>query len=322
MAARAPEYCLGLSFGVRNRERALATARGFAPACGARACLVMETELDRGEVSGELARLAGDWKVGWLWDARCTATVLEGWPKGLPLPFYRGISYGGNVNHLLILAAFAGAGTLVRVDPGTFPLDDPARFLDRHYDALARRRLVSGVYDGRLALRDDFVPEARRKDYYELIARRTGTDPLRQLTGGAALARKVDSVPDIAFDGVMAYSSDDGFHQRFGCADVDPEWKVGRRDPGYPQSCGEYVHRLANAVVLDLRHGGETDPDAAALGARQFLEELKEIAGPGFDIRPAPARAIFAGYENYIELRRHWAEVLNAASGRIAPLRL
>lgn len=314
----------GMSIGPKNLDKAIKTAKELAAMGSANRCLVLETEMSRKDLPSDLLTQLGAWDEVWIWDAECTKAVLDQWPAHLPLPFYRGISYGGNVNHLLILAALARRLCLVRFDPGTTPLGDPADFVALHEAALSCGKIISGQYDGRIALRDDFVAALNRTQYYMLIRKCTGVDPRpdQQITGGAQLARLIRSKPDIPFDNAMTWASDDDFIRHYYPNDafVDRVAKVGRKDPGYPQECDQYVKRLANAVVLHERHRGNSNREQVLALLADFLEALKVLVMPErtkdvASVDPATLRieTIFSGYDNYVALADAWPTVLDKA---------
>jgi hypothetical protein len=318
---------VGLSLGLRNVDTAIETARKLS-AVSTIKCLVLETDEWRKSLPRDLRAELGDWHEVWLWDAAWTDIVLTAWPGSLPWPFFRKISYGGNVNHLLVALALIERRCLIRFDPGTWPLEDPARSAARHDDDLAAGHIFSGQYTDRIALRHDFIAEGRQEDYYELIENRIGVNPRKgqQITGGASLLRPADTKPDIVFDGVMAWASDDGFLRRYygDDATVDASLIVGRNSPGYPHACDAYVQRLVNAVVLRNRHDGNPDREKILDAVRAFLAELRflvqrERVGDIDRVTPesTPVDAILAGYDNYIRLTAEWPAVVAEATRRL-----
>lgn len=320
------EGAIGFSVGRRNIDKGIETAQKLSAVSTIR-CLVIESEEERKNLPKDFRAYLGDWREVWLWDAEWTKTVLNEWPASLPQPFFRKISYGGNVNHLLILLAVIGRRYLVRFDPGTWPLEDPVRFVERHYDGLSAGKIFSGQYSDRIALRDDFIGEGKRQDYYRLIEKYIKVNPRQgqQMTGGTLL-RPSGTNPDIAFDGVMVWASDDGFLKRYygDVASVDPSFIVGREASGYPQECDDYVRRLVNAVILSECHDGNDDRERILNTVRAFLDELRAVVqeervGDIDRITPesTPVEIILAGYDNYIRLTAESPMVVAEATRRL-----
>jgi hypothetical protein len=111
------------------------------------------------------------------------------------------------VNRLLLLAHALRCSYLVRVDPGTLPPKESLdAVIDRHVRAINRGlTVVSGQYEGRLAVRDDYLTEeANRQEYFETIGRFVGVDPNIQVTGGPAFTSPVPGVPAIPFAPLLA----------------------------------------------------------------------------------------------------------------------
>ena len=315
------DVTIGMSVGEKNKDKACATARALALACSGRRRLVLETDLPRRSLPADFRAQLGEWDAVWLWDSECTAAVLDGWPASLARPFEREISYGGNRNHVLILTAYTAGRYLVQFDPGTYPMEDPGDFVSRHQSALSCGKLISGQYNGRVALRDDFAVDCKKPEFYKVIRKYTGVDPRpgRQVTAGASLARLVSSRPDIPFSGVMIWASDDHFLKTCYPQDVDVDQVavVGRGEPGYPQSCDQYVTRLAHAVILEQRRSGNQDRAAVVAVVRDFFALMRDLVKPdrvgdveGIDADTLPIGAIFSGYENYGRLVDQWPEVL------------
>jgi hypothetical protein len=330
-----PRVMLGMSF-FKNIVAALDTARAFATVDyqDVQVVLGFETESAREDVERDLLQRAGAWTEIWLWDKNCDAPVMERWEQtGLPFPFYAKYSYGGAVNRLHLLAKIARCTQLVRVDPGTWPLDDFASLLETNVLATRNGLIVSGQYDDRIALRDEFVLEQRRGEYYSLIYECTGVDPRpgRQLTGGAAFIVPVGSQPALAFNGPMVWASDDGFFQVIdptGCR-VSPDSSVGRNAPGYPLSWIHYISRLANAVILYECHKGNRDPSRIKSTVRRFLQVLAPLCIPQygeqiqiFDLSEVPIRETLGGYDNYEDLRKCWPAVVSEIERRLSKFTL
>jgi hypothetical protein len=247
------------------------------------------------------------------------------------MPFFRKVSYGGNVNHLLILLGLLNRRYAIRFDPGTWPFEDPALFVRRHSDDLAVGRIVSGQYSDRIALRDDFIidNEQTKEHYYKLVQDHTDVNPRRgrQVTGGASLLRPAGSKPDMAFDGVMIWASDDGFLKHlYGDQEtkVDGTETVGRNTPGYPQECDQYLRRLVNAVVLHQCKKGNRDRAAIVSIVRVFLDGLKSLVKEArvpdvnsVDADETPIENILSGYDNHCRLTVEWTAVVTEATQRL-----
>lgn len=327
---------LGMSCFKASHAQASATAEAFAKTLCEDDRLVLGVETDGlSRDSAEMRkfvqnRLAEPWSDGrvYLWDELTDRHFFEHWPSDCPMPFYGGsqvFSYGGAVNRILALAAFAGCQYLVRVDPGTAPPYYFREMIREHINAIdaSRADVVSGQYTDRIALRDDFVPREKRAQYYEFVQCYTGIDPHRQVTGGAAFTMNVAVGPvPIPFPGFTpVWASDDGVYATI-CGSkalVLSESRVLRTDPGAAARHGkEYPVRLASMVVLRQLLAGSTESDAMSAGG-EFLEELKSrgfyqqfIAHEAKVELCSRTLNIAAGVKNYGKLRERWPELVPA----------
>jgi hypothetical protein len=328
------QVLLGMMVSRGNIGQARATADAFAIAIGRRAVLAVQTDdLDRhaDPLRAFLGAQSGRWKRVWLWDTQCDDAWQ--WDAALPRPFYVGeniFSHGGAFNRLLALALVVDEPLLVRVDAGTAPLDALTfgASLDAHVAYLRRHDVISGRYDKRIALRDDFLDDADRPAFHELVRRHVGVDPLNQITGGACFALRVDEGPPaIAFPGFLpVWGSDDAFFQS-GASRVlvNAEMVVARRAPGQPLTGPEYPARLGCAAALAALHRrAHLSPrlirtfDAVVAAGTALLDELRssfpdavKASDHGEAQRRLRERApgLIEGYENYIGLRHRWGEV-------------
>lgn len=335
---------LAMSF-FKNYEEARETARRFCSALGGhnRIVLGIETEANRDENLPDAQRPMSDfldeikqdkWPEVFLWDKNCDK-VLDSWAEHLPLPFYHKYSYGGAVNRLLSLAKTANCDYLVRVDPGTAPIDNFANLVSSHIEKIAKgeARVVSGQYTKRIALRNDFVPDGQRAEYYQFILKYTGVDsrPGKQVTGGAAFTISVMGPPAIPFNGAMVWASDDGYFQFVfpDSALVIAGNRVDRGEPGYGMAPLVYFVRLANMVILHGLHSG-FDKLQARYHAHEFLEKLSNFLDENHqktyefnsarDSLDKSVDAVVDGYENYKLLKDAWQDVIEVLNDRIKNL--
>jgi len=324
-----------------NIDRAGPTAAAFARAIGEEHTLGLQTDdlnrTDPAFTSFLADRRSEPWTRVFLWDRLCDAAWTP--TPGMPIPFFPGeesFSYGGAYNRLLMLAVVAEADLLIRVDAGASPHPDFPACLAAHQQYLDDYAVVSGRYDQRLALRDDFLPEADRAAFHSLIQNHVGIDPCNQLTAGACFALRVAAGPPaIAFPGfIPVYASDDGFYQLIAANTlVNRDLIVGRNAPGQPLPVAEYLVRLACAAALTHIH-------RRANLRPQFIPCLDEVVTAGKSLLnqlhgafPHPldafqrdqtedqlhhrAAGLIAGYENYIPLLSHWPDIC----GRVQQIR-
>ncbi len=322
---------IGMSFFTGNCKEAGETAKAFAASLGQGVDFVLGVEtggLMRSDPDVDAFvndRLTEPWcgpQVA-VWDSRRDDTFFKTWPAGRPMPFYDRFSYGGAVNRMLALAAIADCEYLVRIDPGTRPPYYFAELVRRHIELIRSKEaaVASGLYTDRIALRDDFVPLEKREDYHEFIHQRTGIDPRRQITGGAAFTVNVaGGPPAIPFPGYTpVWGSDDGlFAAQWVCGRglVLPESRINRIDPGQAARHGvEYPVRLASMSVLRALSWGASEPRALTAGF-DFLEQLESRGFSKFYVLEASAQlenrlaSIVQGYKNYPELKKAWPSVI------------
>lgn len=350
---------LGMSFfGGDSYADAKKTAREFssAPWEGHHICLGIETDgLTRKDIVDFLnERLSENWYGGkiYIWDKNCDDQFftedgqIKNLPSGLPMPFYKGFSYGGAVNRLLVLSKVSGCKYLVLVDPRTAPPYYFRELINHHIDIIdGATRVVSGQYTDRIALRDDFVPPEKLHQYYEFIHEYTGIDPRhnRQVTKGAALTMSVsEGLPSIPFppenpnpshrdNRLCVWATDDGFYKSIlgDKALIIHESRIVRSDPGMAANIhrdpGEYPVRLASMVVINEMHKG-SDIAKSQEVANRFLAELKDkkfcLAYSKQAATKMLARRIAKieeGYRNYFKepgggLRTRWKEIIEKLS--------
>jgi hypothetical protein len=277
-------------------------------------------------------RRSEPWRQVYVWDRSCDDAWQSLRDLSLPQPFYSGkdvFSYGGAFNRQMLLALLAGVPELVRVDAGTAPRDQFAASLKEHLALLDRYTVISGRYDGRVALRDDFLPEGDRSAFHMLVRRRMGIDPLCQITGGACFALRVkEGPPAIAFPGFLPiWGSDDALFQSVASSVVNREMIVQRKEPGQPLTGPEYPARLAGAAALTAVHQQASlckhlipTRDVVVASGKAFLDEFRSLFpntlsasdhGGAMCRLEERALGLILGYENYCELKPRWGDVCN-----------
>jgi hypothetical protein len=279
--------------------------------------------------SSGLAQLASGFSALYVWDGDATLRALKAL-EGRPRPFASGFSYGGYVNQCLMLSRLTGCDYLLRIDPGTLPPGDLWNLLDRQRAALLSHRVVSGVYQDRLAFRDHlYARRSLRDQYLAFIAQQTGVALHEQLTGGALFMMASPGVPAIPFaqwssgEPTLVWGSDDAVFQDGEIATrVFAEHKVPRHDPfGKAKPPIEYFRGVAGMVYLHhLRRG-----DAARLAVASFIDRLNEFLDPSLPENRGsrfpleldevvPSRfldAIDSGYANYLQLLGAWNPLID-----------
>jgi hypothetical protein len=290
----------------------------------------------RAEQRAELEQFGHLFPELYVWDDDATVRALEAL-NGRPQPFSSGFSYGGTLNRVLVLSRLAGCDYLLRVDPGTVPPGDLWGMLETQQAALQTRRVVSGVYQGRLAFRDNlYARRSLRDEYLAFIAQRTGIAVHRQITGGALFMMASPGVPAICFaewstdDPTLVWGSDDGIFQDCGIeSQVFAEHQVPRHDPvGKAKAPIEYFRGIAGMVYLNhLRHNGAARASVGSFVRHlgKFLDpSLPENEGFRFPLKEdevAPSRfldAIDLGYANHLRLAVAWREVVDALARTVA----
>ncbi len=261
------------------------------------------------------------WSACYLWDATVNSRAMKHLNTRSGLPFFHNFSYGSALNRLLILAKASGSDYLIRIDPGTGCLPEFDKLIDIHVSSLrdGQKKIVSAQYSNRLAIRDDFVSENQRSNFYKMIYSFTGIDPApgKQLTSGAALTVSTDGPPAIAFDGVKVWASDDGFFQiqYEGQTDIQDRIKILREKPGFELTISRYLSRVAGMVVLNhLVKNSTCDQIWDALG--KFLKNIQGCISKQeevfYDKQQVLAQlksnfgAIVEGYVNYKLLKDNW----------------
>ncbi len=276
----------------------------------------------------ELAVLGRLFPIIYGWDDDTTIRALSAL-DGRPQPFSSGFSYGGYLNRVMILSSLAGCDYLLRVDPGTLPPADLWNMVETQAAALQTNRVVSGVYEGRLAFRDNlYARRSMRDEYLSFIAQETGVALHRQITGGALFMVASPGIPAIPFqewspgNPTLVWGSDDGIFQNSGIAShVFTEHKVPRHDPfGKAKRPVEYFRGVVGMVYLNrLRHDGEARTSVGSFirALNEFLDaSLDENQGTRFPLEEgdvAPAQfldSIDSGYANYVRLLGVWSDVV------------
>jgi hypothetical protein len=283
----------------------------------------------RAERRFELASFGRQFPSIYVWDDDTTGRALAAL-IGCPQPFYSGFSYGGYVNRVMILSRLAGCDYLLRVDPGTLPPVDLWSMIETQLAALQTHGIVSGVYQDRLAFRDNlYVRRSMRDDYLACIARQTGVTLQQQITGGALFMVATPGVPAIPFpewsvgNPTLVWGSDDAIFQNCGIKSrVFTEHKVPRHDPfGKAKSPLEYFRAVVGAVYLNHLRGDT--PASTSVGA--FIKDLNEFLDPSLDenqgtrfpLQPddvAPPdflACIESGYANHLRLIGDWSNVVD-----------
>lgn len=298
--------------------------------------LGLENEKARSEIGPVLKALQSQgWPTCYLWDDAVNRAALQFLEPTAAKPFFSTFSYGAAVNRLLVLGVAAGCEYLVRLDPGTSSPPNMAQLVDRHLNALSHgKKVISAQYSARVAIRDDFVPQAQRSDYYSFVRTSTGIDcrPGQQVTGGAAMTIPTEGPPAIVFDNVKVWASDDGFFQvAFGdnATEVQREIAITRSEPGFGLELSAYVARVAAMVML--RHAVRgNDSNRALREAREFVRSIAAFVTPQYSYDPEVADrsitpqvgAVYDGYENYLQLTKDWSSIATRLIQRMEPNQL
>ena len=322
---------LAVSYTASNATSALTTIREFGNYFQRNAdsrhevLLGVESGADR---RAELARFENLFPSVYRWDDDTTAQALSAL-RGRPQPFFSGFSYGGYVNRVLILSRLAGCDYLLRVDPGTLPPIGLWGMIEAQVSALRAVRVVSGVYQDRLAFRDNlYARRSVRDEYLAFIAQETGVAVHRQITGGALFMVASPGIPAIPFQEwspghpTLVWGSDDAVFQDSGInSRVFTEHKVPRHDPfGKAKPPVEYFRGVVGMAYLNrLRRYDAARPSVASFieALNGFLddslEENRESRIPldPQDVAPEPfLDSIDSGYANYLRLLDAWNEVV------------
>jgi len=269
---------------------------------------------------------------------------------------YSGFNYGSLVNRLLLLASEASCDFLIRVDPGTRPPDS------RSFEEMAREHIgaikgtacvVSRGYEGRLAIRDQFVRD--KKEHEKLVERFTFVKPNSQVTGGAMFTSSVPGTPAVPFEAygtaapTLVWGSDDAIFQVLPATDGSRKLSdipIPRFDrEGKGKSTVEYYRGVAGMVCLaDLASG---KPESVAKEkVIEFLQILKEEHLNEIKYKPinektargkgrgeimdnefchdtvAPAAflsRIKEGWDNHAALLEEWQNVATVLKGHLNP---
>jgi hypothetical protein len=323
---------LAVSFTASNAASAQTTIREFGNYFRRSAhsryevLLGVESHADR---RPELERFENLFPTICSWDDETTARALSAL-RGRPQPFFSGFSYGGYVNRVLMLSGLAGCDYLLRVDPGTLPPVDLWSMIEAQVEALHASQVVSGVYQDRLAFRDNlYARRSLRDQYLAFIAQETGVALHRQITGGALFMVATPGIPAIPFqewspgNPTLVWGSDDAVFQDAGInSRVFDHHKVPRHDPfGKAKPPVEYFRGVVGMVYLNrLRRN-----DAARTCVASFietlngfldssLEENRESRIPLEEKDVAPAQfldRIDSGYANYLGLLGAWTDVVD-----------
>lgn len=269
---------------------------------------------------------------------------------------YSGFNYGSLVNRLLLLANEASCDFLIRVDPGTRPPDS------RFFDEMAREHIgaikgkvcvVSRGYEGRLAIRDQFVRD--KKKHEELVEQFTFVKPNSQVTGGAMFTSNVPGTPAVPFEAygtaapTLVWGSDDAIFQ------VLPTTRDSRKLADIPiprfdregkgKSTVEYYRGVSGMVCLAELASGKSESEAKKKVV-EFLQTLKEkhldetkyksddekdakgrsqgeIMGQEFSHNTVAPAAFLSrikeGWDNYAALLEEWQNVATVLKGHLNP---
>jgi hypothetical protein len=278
----------------------------------------------------ELARFAHVFPAVYGWDDGATARALSAL-RGRPQPFSSGFSYGGYVNRVMILSSLVGCDYLLRIDPGTLPPVDLWRMIETQAAALQASRIVSGVYQDRLAFRDNlYARRSLRDGYLAFIAQETGVDLHCQITGGALFMVASPGIPAIPFqewspgEPTLVWGSDDSIFQDSAIkSHVFTQHKVPRHDPfGKAKPPVEYFRGVVGMAYLNRLRRND-DVARASVGSfvnvlNGFLDaSLEENRGSRIPLEAqdvAPAQfldRIDSGYANYLRLLEAWNDVVD-----------
>ena len=323
---------LAVSYTASNAASAQTTIREFGnyfqrhAGSGYQVLLGVESCADR---RAELAQFENLFPTIYCWDEDTTTVALNAL-RGRPQPFFPGFSYGGYVNRVLILSKLAGCNYLLRVDPGTLPPADLWGMIETQVSALRTNHVVSGVYQDRLAFRDNlYARRSLRDEYVAFIARETGVSLHRQITGGALFMMQSPGIPAIPFQGwspgspTLVWGSDDAVFQDSDLKScVFTEHRVPRHDPfGKAKPPVEYFRGVVGMAYLNRLRRNEASRFSVATFIEALngflddsLEENRESRIPleESDVAPAPfLDKIDSGYTNYLRLLGAWNDVVD-----------
>lgn len=278
------------------------------------------------------------WTEIYYWDGSIDSFVRSQLPPDLPKPFFASFSYGAALNRMLVLSKLANCEYMVRVDPGTRPPENFWDIIEQNIEQLnsGKALVISGRYEDRLAVRDDYVYKdaEKLKRYYNFIKEMTGIDPQSQVTGGGAFAVRVPGIPAIPFepyklaDGseelTLVWGSDDALFQIYPPRGAIPDDTaiIPRHDKvGYPKSPKVYFSGIAGMVhfraVLDGKGSATRESvDEFIDSLNQFLDPRLPVNKGQLPLTPQMIRSEFLqkieeGYRNFSSLRERWLEVLS-----------
>lgn len=285
-----------------------------------------------------------NWDAFLFWDGQLN-TICKLALADLPKHFNDDFSYSSAVNHMLLLARYAGYDFLVRIDSGT---DMPAgrrlrELIETAVEMLDHDRSISdmsGQYDRRLAIRDNNIYCYKNEEYYRFVERMTGINSEMQGTEGALFTSRIPGILTIPFEPLappkgltLVWVSNDGFFQRppvYG--KVNPSIRIPRFDSfGFPKSPSDYFLDVGSMVLLNSLMGGKS-PEEAEKELRQFVLELDDrflctslpvnkgkVPLPLDFVSQQFLFKVRDGWENYQKLVSWWEEVINKTLWIAAP---
>ncbi len=341
------EFGLAMSL-YKDYKPALKTAKDFADNLGETVTcvpLLLEVDLrqsdslcDGASLQEVLTRFAlQGWKGVRAWTRETTDIARKKWPAELVNPFDPEFSYGGILVKTQALATLAGCSFVVRTDPTTRPPKDLVAAILRHIKRIEMNEadVVAGKYDGRFAVRTDFLPqkpqelhEELRAELFRLVERFTKVVPEDQIIGGALYTCRTECSPPPPLGAekrVAIVLSDDGFMKTVlgNRAKTDENTLVSRSESGFSMSSHDYRVRLSLMAGLDQLWSGETSATAAAMVVN-FYQALGALVADTKDVDVAAAKKatdatiglIARGVDRYYTLLDCWKDCLGVVASR------
>ncbi|MBI4144110.1 hypothetical protein HY486_02595 [Candidatus Woesearchaeota archaeon] len=259
------------------------------------------------------------------------------------------VPYGGNNNQLALLSKKVGADWFLRLDRDCCPHPEHSlkQIISAHGALLdAGCNVVSGGYEGRLALTDEFIAEEKRKEWYDFVYDHTGVDSRTQLIAGACLSTKVPLPTPTFLPGreyssrVLSWASDDAFYGLLNVMDgrtvlksnelVIQKRSNARRSRKFVQ---EYVLEKVGATVCLYSLFQQITPEMIN-GKEMFLADVSRMQRdyerfvncfvsqfsqcidlPKGTFKPVSdiASKMYAGFDEFIGSAKEWQVMLHHA---------
>jgi len=330
----------------RDRKPALETARGFGAAlsrAGVRAKLLLEVALHERDAFDDGVPLHQGLRefmpLGFeevrCWTQDVTAHVRTAWPQGLVNPFDLSFSYADADLKPQALAYRVGVEYIARTDPGCQPPEHLMADLLRHIAAIedGYADVVCGKYDGRFAIRTEFLPRTTaevegecREEFFRLVEAFTRIVGEAQITGGALNTRRCQGPPPPPLNGSKVVLSDDAFMKTIlgDRASIDANTVVPRSESGFELKVHDYLVRLCLMAAFDRLWQAKSASSAAA-AAVAFYRAMGNLVAESHravvDVTRARAAVvgqidlIARGVERYHSLRQgQWNDCLQVVA--------